>query len=118
MSFVVRLLPWWAWAGVLSLALAVGGTFCYKAGANAVRAEWREDRDRMRAQIDAANLTAHQLAEELSKRQAARVVRTIARKEEVAHALDADSWSAGVIPDGLRHTIETAAADTAAGVAD
>lgn len=85
-GFLLRLLPWWVWAMILSGLAAWGGIGLWRAGADSVRTDWQ-----------AADL-ARDRAEADRRREDARITRAAGREFE--------AWRA----DQVRRQAEVAAA--------
>ncbi len=119
LRYALGLLPRWLWATLGALVLAVAYAQGWRAGAEHVRAEWQADHERLRQQVDAANLRAHEAAAVYQQLKAARAARSAARRQEVNHALDAaEQWARTAVPDGVRDALAAATADAAASQPD
>jgi hypothetical protein len=73
---------------------------------------------RWTADVNESNRRAALAGDRYTRWQTRQAPKVITRTVEVSRALESDPWSAQRIPDGLRDTIERAAADTGAGEPD
>lgn len=92
-GFVLRLLPWWVWALILSGLAAWAGIAAWRAGADSVRTDWQ-----------AADL-ARQRAEADQRREDARIARAAGREFEAWRRDQARRQAE--VADALKYALRT-----------
>lgn len=99
--------------GVLAAGVWAYGHRQYRAGLDAGKAEVKQE---WAAAIDEANMRAAQAGHRYEEWKLLQRPKVITRTVEVERAIEADpSWAAARLPDGVRQSIEAAAADILAG---